>query len=190
MKSSLLTPRHIFIATAILLAGVSRLLPHPFNFTPVAAMALFGGACLSDKRLAFLLPMGAMIFSDILLELTAGIGIHNTLIYVYGSFLIISGIGIFISKKLTASRIILASLLSSLLFFFITNTGVWAAAGFPFGFNGLLTSLLAGIPFYNNELFGSFFFNTVAGDLFFNAILFGSLALAKNRFPAMVKAKA
>lgn len=188
MKSKIFTPRFLFITFAILLAAISRVLPHPFNFTPIAAMALFGGVYFTDKRLAFLIPILAMIVSDLLLEFIAGIGWHNTIIYVYASFVLITLIGIYIRNNAKAGTIILASLISSILFFLITNGGVWAAGGFEFGFSGLVATLLAGIPFYNNEIFGSFFFNTIAGDLFYCGILFGSFYFAKAKFPVLAKA--
>ena len=188
MKSKIFTPRFLFITIAIVLAAISRVLPHPFNFTPVAAMALFGGALFTDKRIAFIIPLLAMFISDCILELVSGIGFHNTIIYVYASFVLITFIGIYIRNNAKTGNIILASLISSILFFLITNGGVWAAGGFEFGLSGLLTTLLAGIPFYNNEIFGSFFFNTIAGDLFYCGILFGSYYFAKAKFPALAKA--
>ena len=128
-----------------------------------------------------------MFLSDCMLELISGIGFHNTIVYVYVSFLLITCIGIYIRNNARTGNIILASLISSLLFFFITNAGVWAAGGFELGLSGLLATLLAGIPFYNNEFFGSFFFNTIAGDLFYCGVLFGSFYLARLKFPALVK---
>lgn len=185
MKSKLFNPRFLFITIAILLAAISRVLPHPFNFTPIAAMALFGGACFTDKRVAFIIPILSMVISDLSLELISGIGWHNTILYVYASFILITFLGIYIRNNVNARTIILTSLISSVLFFLITNGGVWAAGGFKLGFNGLVAALLAGIPFYNNELFGSFFFNTLAGDLFYCGILFGSYYFAKAKFPVL-----
>lgn len=187
-RNSFFTPRFLFITIAILLAAISRVLPHPFNFTPIAAMALFGGALLTDKRIAFIIPLLAMVISDLMLELISGAGWHNTILYVYVSFILITLMGIYIRNNAKAGSIILASLISSLLFFLITNGGVWAAGGFQFGLGGLVTTLLAGIPFYNNEIFGSFFFNTLAGDLFYCGILFGSFYFAKAKFPALARA--
>lgn len=188
MNKNLFTPRYLFISAAILLAAISRILPHPPNFTPVAAMALFGGACFADKKIAFIIPLLAMFISDCVLEWISGIGFHNTLLYVYGSFVLITLIGIFIRKKANGRNIVLASLISSVLFFLVTNFGVWAAGGFNTGLNGLLAVYIAGIPFYHNEIFGSFFFNTVVGDLFYCGILFGSYYLARIKFPVLAKA--
>ncbi|MBI4929559.1 MAG: hypothetical protein HY841_02265 [Bacteroidetes bacterium] len=189
MKSKIFTPRFLFITIAILLAALSRVLPHPFNFTPIGAMALFGGACLSNKKLAFIIPLLAMFISDCILELFFGYGFHNTIIYVYASFVLITFIGIYIRSNAKAGTIILASLISSVLFFVVTNFGVWqVAAPMQSGAAGLLSTYLIAIPFYSNDLFGSFFLNTIMGDLFFSGILFGSLYFAKAKFPALVRA--
>ncbi len=217
MKSKIFTPRFLFVTFTILLAAISRLLPHPFNFTPIGAMALFGGVYLSSPNpkgrnaegmlakvlapfraggISFLIPLFAMLISDSFLELVSGIGFHNTIIYVYASFVLITGIGIYIRHNVNATNIIVASLISSVLFFLITNFGVWqvsvprfagAEGGFVNGINGLLSTYLLGIPFYNHELFGSFFFNTIAGDLFWCGILFGSYYFAKAKFPVLAK---
>lgn len=186
MNSKIITPRFIFITAAILVAAISRMLPHPPNFTPIAAIALFGGACMTDKRLAFIIPLLAMIISDcIYIPYSDSTGFHNTLLYVYASFILITCIGIYIRNNAKTGNIILASLVSSILFFLITNFAVWAASGFQFGMTGLLTTYVAGIPFYNNSIFGSFFLNTIMGDLFYCGILFGAFSFAKSKYPAL-----
>ena len=192
MKSKIFAPRFLFLTGAIVMAAISRVLPHPPNFTPIAAMALFGGACFADKRFAFIVPLLAMIISDSILELMSGIGFHNTIIYVYASFVLITFVGIYMRNKANAGNIILASLTSSILFFLITNFGVWqvsvpsgASGEFEMGIKGLLNTYTIAIPFYNNDIFGSFFANTIIGDLFYCGIMFGSLYFAKNRFPVL-----
>ena len=90
MKTKILSPRFIFVGTALLVAAFSRLLPHLPNVTPVAAMALFGGAYLSNKRLAVVLPLLAMLLSDGLMQLINGQGFHNTMLYVYAGFVLTS----------------------------------------------------------------------------------------------------
>ena len=178
MTKKLFSPRFIFITSAILIAAFSRLLPHIPNFTPIAAMALFGGVYFSDKRLAFIIPLIAMFISDAALEVTTGWGFHNTIAYVYVTFILTSAIGIYVRKNTNTKTIIGASLLSSSLFFIITNFGVWAATGGVGGAAGLGTTYILGIPFFGP---------TLLGDVFFNAILFGSFFLAQRRIPALVK---
>lgn len=178
MNSKIFTPRFIFITTAVLVAAASRLFPHIPNFTPIAAMALFGAVNFTDKRLAFIIPLIAMLISDIGLELTTGWGFHNTIIYVYAAFILTSAIGLYVKRNTNIRNIIAASVLSSLLFFILTNFGVWAAAGGIGGAAGLGATYVLGIPF---------FAPTLLGDIFFNAILFGAFYLAQRRIPALIK---
>jgi hypothetical protein len=180
MKSKLITPRFIFITSAIFVVAASRLFPHIPNFTPLAAMALFGGAYLSDKRMAFIVPLLALFISDVALQLLFGWGFHNTMIYVYAGFIVTSLIGMLVKRNITIQSVAAGSLVSSILFFIITNFGVWAANGFQMGVTGLETTYLLGIPF---------FAPTVAGDLFFNALLFGSFYFAQIKYPVLVRVK-
>ena len=173
------TPRFIFITTAIIVAAISRLFPHIPSFTPIAAMALFGSVYMSDKRLAFIVPLLAMFISDAALEVTTGWGFHNTIVYVYVSFALTSVIGLIARNKVSVLSITTASIISSILFFIITNFGVWAAGGFQLGVAGLATTYTLGIPY---------FAPTLLGDLFFNAILFGAFYFAQRRYPVLVKA--
>lgn len=170
MIKKLTTPRFVFITTAIFIAAISRLLPHLPNFTPVAAMALFGGVYLTDKRLAFIIPLLSMLLSDVF------IGFHNTIIYVYISFMLTSLIGLLIRTKLSFVSVMGASIFSSLLFFFITNFGVWAEMGFQNGSIGLTETYVLGIPF---------FAPTIIGDLLYNSILFGVFVFAQKKYPVL-----
>lgn len=148
--------------TIILAAAVSRLLPHPANFAPIAGMALFGGAYL-PKKFAFLLPLAAMFISDIFL------GFHSAMPWVYASFILTALIGIFLKNHKSYLNVFISSLSSSLLFYFLTNFGVWASgAMYPHTFSGLLNCYYMAIPFFRN---------TLLGDLFYSGIFFGGYAL-------------
>jgi hypothetical protein len=177
MKSTIATPRFLFLSIAILIAAMSRLFPHIPNFTPIAAIALFGGVNFKSKPMAFLVPLIAMFLSDCCLQLTTGYGFHNTIAYVYASFALTTLLGMYVGKNTNARNIFTASLLSSVLFFIITNFGCWAVGGFQGGATGLATIYVAGIPFFGP---------TLVGDLFFNGILFGSFYLAQRRLPALI----
>lgn len=175
---------------AMIAVALTRLMPHPFNFTPVAALALYGGAKGKNSALSFLLPLAVMAFSDILVMYFLYPENGNPFAYfltldvlaVYVSFLLIAGIGMLIKQKQKAGIIVAASLVSSLLFYGITNLSSWYQF-YPHTFEGLSLAYLAGIPFYNNEVTGSFFLNQFAGDLFFNTVLFGAHAwVAKTIF--------
>jgi hypothetical protein len=180
MKTKLLTPQFIFVSTAIAIGAVSRLLPHIDNFTPIAAMALFGGAYITNKRLAFIIPMLAMVLSDAAMQLIYGWGFHNTIGYVYLAFVLTTAIGIYIGKNTSVKSIAMGSLVSSILFFIITNFGYWAATNFQMGIAGLNAAYIAGIPFFRA---------TMLGDLFYNTIFFGAFYLAQSRIPALVRAR-
>lgn len=179
MKSKILNPRFIFITSAIMVAAISRLFPHIPNFTPVAAIALFGGAYFTDKRIAIIVPLITMLLTDVALEVLTGWGFHDTMIYVYVAFVLTSVLGMFVGRNTSVLSIAGGSLASSVLFFIITNFGVWAAGGFQAGLTGLNTTYLLGIPF---------FAPTLAGDLVFNALLFGAFYLAQVRYPSLIKA--
>jgi uncharacterized protein DUF6580 len=151
----------------ILFAAFSRLLPHPANFTPVAAIALFSGVYL-NKRFAFAIPLIAMFLSDLIL------GLHSGMIWVYGSFIIITCIGLWLKYRMETSsgRKILyllgASLASSVIFFIITNFGVWTSGYYGLELKGLAECYTLAIPFFRNSLLG---------DLVYVALMFGIYAL-------------
>lgn len=146
----------------IFLAAGLRLAPHPPNFAPIGAMALFGGAYLSKKH-AFVIPLSAMLVSDLFL------GFHNTIPFVYGSLLLIGLVGIVLKRKKSPGSIVIASLSSSIIFFVITNFGVWLVSGlYPLTVNGLSKSYIMALPFFRN---------TVLGDLFYTSLLFSGYEL-------------
>lgn len=144
--------------TIILIAVMLRLLPHPANVAPIAAMALFGGAYL-NKKYALIVPLVAMFVSDLFL------GFHNTMPFVYGSFLLIGLVGMGLRARRTAVNVLLASMLSSILFFVITNFGVWLVGSlYPKTLSGLLLCYSYALPFFRN---------TIIGDLLYTGVFFG-----------------
>jgi hypothetical protein len=181
MDKKIFTPRFIFILTTIFAAAAMRLIPHWPNFTPIAAMALFGGAYFNRKYLAFLVPLLAMLLSDLVL------GFHTTMIAVYIAFSITVMIGFTIAKKPRVWNIALASVASTIIFFFITNFASWLGSPmYPQTFGGLLESYGAGLVFLNDGSHGiSFFLNSLLGDLFYTTALFGVFYLARLRFPKL-----
>ena len=167
------TSKIIVAVLFVLLAALSRLLPHPANFTPIAAMALFSGVYL-ERRLAFIVPMAAMLLSDYFL------GFYTEMIWVYGSFLLIAVIGLWLKNHKNPLFILGGTLTGSILFFVVTNFGVWAvpASMYPKSFAGLAECYTAAIPFFRG---------TVEGDVFFVAVLFGLYELvlfAMKKFQA------
>jgi hypothetical protein len=163
--------RTLLALALIVLAAALRIAPHPWNFTPVGAMALFSGAVLRDRRLAFLFPLLALFVGDIF------IGFHKLMFVVYASFLVSVAIGLWLRDRRTFARISLATLLGSAQFFLITNFGVWwLLNSFPKSAAGLAACYLAGLPF---------FWNTLAGDTLYVAIFFLGYGLAESTFPAL-----
>lgn len=175
-----LDKRTLVVSLLVLAAALTRLIPHPMNFSPVGAMALFGGCYIANKRLAFMLPLSAMLISDILLQITTGNGFHPVILWVYGSFMLITCIGFYLRGREQRQTIMVASLIGSVLFFLITNFGQWATGYYGFDSGSLTTSFVQAIPFFRG---------TVLGDLFYNLLLFGSYAIIKWRYPMLLKNK-
>lgn len=146
-------------ATLILIASISRLIPHAPNFTPLAAMAFFAGAKIENKKYAIAIPFIAMLISDAIL------GFHSSMFFVYFAFAVIVYLGSMTEKIENKLAVPMGVLLSSISFFVITNFGSWITSAFyTKDFNGLLTAYTAAIPFYRNEL---------AANILYSATLFG-----------------
>jgi len=175
------------LAGMILLVALSRLLPHPPNFSPVQAMALFAGAWFAQRQLALLVPLLAMLVSDVLLGLIHG-GIYFDYFVSAGFWLVYlamaacAALGFALRGRVSAPRVLGYALGSSLLFFAITNFGAWladiasAAPVYAPTLSGLAAAYIAGIPFLQN---------TLVGALFFSALLFGGFALLRRGLPAL-----
>lgn len=148
----------IAIASAIIAIGaISRLFPHPANFVPVGALAIFSGLYLS-KKYAYILPLVIMFLSDLI------IGFYDWKIMasVYASFLLMVGIGQLVKRNKKISTVIGGVLSGSLLFFFITNAAVWAFGSmYSHNLNGLAQSYIMAIPFFKNSLMGDVFYSAV-----------------------------
>lgn len=170
-RSENLLYRTLLALAMIVLAAALRIAPHPWNFAPVGAMALFSGATIRNRALAFLFPILTLFAGDIF------IGFHKLMPVVYASFLVSVAIGLWLRERRTVGRVGLATLLGAIQFFFITNFAVWAfGLTYPRTSAGLLACYVAGIPFFRN---------TLAGDAVYVVLLFGGLALAERAFPAL-----
>ena len=160
----------------MLLGVVSRLVPHPWNATPLTAIALFGGTYLS-KRWSILLPLAIVALSDIVL------GWHSTIPFTWGAFAVTGWLAWWIRVRPNTGRILAGSLLGSVIFFLVTNFGVWATQTlYPKTVAGLWECYVAGIPFFRNAL---------AGDVLYTAALFGMFAAvtATGMVPAGTRSK-
>jgi hypothetical protein len=173
----------VFIAAGlILVAAITRLIPHPPNFAPIASLAIFGGSVITNKKYALVLPLGALLLSDILFELfTTTQGFYDiSQSFVYGAFILITFLATQI-KKVNTINIFLACIWSGAIFFILSNFGVWLTGiYYPKTFTGLIACYAAAVPFYKNELFGNMLLNTFMSNMFFTALLFGAYALIKK----------
>jgi len=165
-------PRVALVTGIVLAAAALRIVPHPLNFAPIGALALFGGAYFSNKRAAVVVPLLSLLAGDFF------VGFHKLIPYVYGSFLLSVAIGFLLRRKKSAWRIGGATLAGAIQFFLVTNFAVWVTStgSFPKTWRGLAECYIAGIPL---------FWNTLAGDAFYVALLFGAMALAEKRFPSL-----
>src|SRR6266850_7640183 len=171
-EGNLLHARTLVITGIVLAAAGLRLAPHPMNFAPIGALALFGGAYFSGKREALAIPLLSLILGDVFT------GFHQLLPVIYASFLVSVAIGFWLRRKRSAPRIGAATLAGAIQFFLVTNFALWASSigSFPKTAGGLAACYVAGLPL---------FWNTLAGDAFYATLLFGAMALAERRFPVL-----
>lgn len=175
MNKNLLSSKFIFAAGLIIAAAFTRLIPHYPNFTAVGAIALFGGAYLPNKKLAFIVPFIAMLLTDLI------IGFHQTMWAVYLSFGLIVLIGLQVSKNKKITNILFATISSSILFFVVTNFAQWLSDPFYAKTGaGLVLCFTMAIPFFGY---------TALGDLFYVGLLFGVFEIARAKLPVLQRIK-
>ena len=173
----------LVLAGLIVVAALTRLLPHPPNFSPVEAVALFGGAYFANRWAAVWVPLAAMFVSDLALGLVNG-GIYWSYflsagyLLVYLCIALSAVLGFGLRGRVGVLRVGGYSLVGSLLFFIVTNFGAWLGSPmYPQTSAGLAAAYVAGIPFFQW---------TMLGTLFYSALLFGSFAWLRSRSPALV----
>lgn len=163
--------RLVTLSLIIIFAAASRLLPHPANVTPVAALALFAGAQFERKWLAFAVPLAAMLLSDLV------IGFYPGMWVTYLAFAAIACIGFALRGRARALPVIGASLAGSAAFFLMTNFALWLPHDlYPKTWEGIIAGYIAALPFFTH---------TVLGDLFYAGLLFGGFTLAERRYSAL-----
>ena len=165
-------PRAGMIAGMVIASAALRVLPHPMNFAPIGAIALFSGAQFSSKRAAVVVPLVSLLAGDLFT------GFHRLMVYVYASFLVSVVLGFWLRRRKSVSRIAAAMLAGAIQFFLVTNFAVWAEliGNYPKNWSGLAECYFAAVPL---------FWNTLAGDAFYVSLLFGAMALAETRFPSL-----
>jgi hypothetical protein len=189
MKTEKINIRFAIITLMILAAAFSRLIPHPWNFAPIGAMALFGAAYFSNRIVAFIIPLVSMWLSDVVIYNTSFSSFNHNKLWLfpqtfpwgYAAFMLITLAGFGLLKKIKLPAIIGASLTASVIFFLVSNFGCWLGnVTYPQTLTGLFACYGAGIPF---------FWNTLAGDLLYCGLLFGAFELAKYKFPKLAVAR-
>jgi hypothetical protein len=181
-SSNIFAPGPWLLAGMIVVAALTRLLPHPPNFSPVEAIALFGGAYFASKQWSMVVPLLALLVSDLALGVLHGasyaayLGGH-TFWSVYACIALSVVLGFRLRGRASGGRVIGYSLAGSVLFFVATNFAVWLWDPlYPKTGAGLAACYAAGIPFFRW---------TVLGTLFYSALLFGGFALLRQRVPAL-----
>jgi len=180
--NTVFAPGPLVLVAMILAATLTRVVPHPWNFSPVEAIALFGGAYFASRALAIAVPLAAMLVADAVLAGMHG-GAYATYFgsasfwLVYACIALSSVLGFGLRGKVNGVRVLGYSLAGSVLFFLVTNFGAWIGSSmYPQNAAGLLAAYIAGIPFFQG---------TLMGTLFFSALLFGGFSLLRRRVPAL-----
>ena len=171
---------YLAIISLILFASFSRIIPHMPNFTPIGAIALFGGAYLKNRYHAFLIPMISLWLSDLILNnfifsfYSEFTWFYPGFLWQYASFILIIVIGYLFLKKLNFKNIFITTIFSSLVFFIITNFGVWISGSmYTLDFQGLISCYIMALPFFKGTLLGFMCYST---------LLFGVLEFSKYKF--------
>ncbi len=160
--------RMAFIIGLIVIAALIRFIPHPPNFSPIAAIALFGGAYLADKRLAFVLPLLVMLLTDLVL------GLHSVMPFVYVAFVITVLLGMRLGQSPRAKYVAATAVGSGVVFFVLTNFGVWLMSGmYTLDMAGLISCYTLALPFFQN---------TLLANLVFAGCMFGIMAWLEAQY--------
>jgi hypothetical protein len=175
--SRLVTPRFLVLVGMIAFAVATRLVTFyapnvlPYNFSPVEAIALFGGAYFLDRRVALIVPLGAMFLADLV------IGLHDLLPVVYSCIALTTLLGFNLRNRVGPVRVAAYGVVSATLFFVVTNFFVWLLGNmYTHDGAGLVDCYLMAIPFYKN---------TLIGTLLWSVVLFGGFEALRRSTRAL-----
>ena len=153
--------RTLSILILITILAFSRLMPHPPNFTPLLGMAVFSGVIFDRKVFAFVVPLVAMLISDLI------IGFHSSMPIIYFAIMLNVGVGYLLVSKFSYLKSILALISGAFIFFIVTNFAVWFGSGmYSQDINGLISCYLMALPFFQNTLISSLIYGLGAFYLF------------------------
>ena len=153
--------RILMVFALIIVAMLIRLFPHPANFTPILAIAIFSGALLGKKWYAFIVPILIMLLSDLV------IGFHSTMWAVYLSFALVVALGMYLCKNIRFKNVFLTSIISALLFFVITNFACFLHGWYGYSFAGLMTCYEMAIPFFRMEILSTMMYATAFWGIYY-----------------------
>ncbi len=145
----------------VIILAFSRILPHPPNFTPILGMAVFAGAVFEKKIYSFIVPLLAMILSDLFL------GFYGSMTIIYLAVCLNVIIGIYFLKKISFFKIFISLVLGSVTFFSISNFAVWLLSGiYPHSLEGLLACYTMALPFFQNTIISTILYGIGAFFIF------------------------
>ena len=173
------------LSIIILLAAFTRIMPHPPNFSPMAAIGLFGAAHFAKKWQAFFIPLIGIWVSDLVINNYVYSSSSSNFVWFYSGFywqyisyilIIFTGLFIF-NRGISLTKTAGGMISSSGIFFFVSNFGVWAGGTmYPKNFSGLITCYAAGVPFIHN---------TIISDVLFTTVLFGTYYLLQVEYSSL-----
>lgn len=179
----------LFATSAIItiaLVALSRLIPHWPNFTPVMAVALVGGTLFTRRLTSVLVPIAAMVMSDIALGAAFGLeyALHSTQIVVYGCIIAIALFGNSVRSWRPATLILGGGSLAAITFFLVSNFAVWISGTmYPVTMEGLVACYGAGLAFSRDG--GNFLFNGIASTWLFSALIVYAPRLVTRAIPTV-----
>ena len=145
----------LLIISVIFLVSLTRIFPHPPNFTPILALAIFGGAYLPNRITAISLPIISMFISDLI------IGFHSQIFSIYATIILLSILGHLMKTK-NFKNFAITGFTGSLIFFIITNFSVWLGGSlYPLTIDGIIQCYIMAIPFFHNTLISTILFLTI-----------------------------
>ena len=143
---------YILPVSLILILSFSRIIPHPWNFTPVLAVGIFSGFYFKQFFMSLFVVVVSMFLGDLYL------GFHSTMFFTYVSLAIAVGFGLCV-KNFKFNEILWSGLASSVGFFLVTNFGAWITLDmYEKNFAGLMSSYTLAIPFFQNTLISTFLY--------------------------------
>ena len=173
------------LSIIILLAAFTRIMPHPPNFSPIAAIGLFGAAHFAKKWQAFFIPLIGIWVSDLVINNYVYSSSSSNIVWFYSGFywqyisyilIIFAGLFIF-NRGISLTKTVGGMISSSGIFFLVSNFGVWAGGTmYPKNFGGLITCYAAGVPFIHN---------TIISDVLFTTVLFGAYYLLQVEYSSL-----